>query len=239
MSKLSNFKWTAAGVVTVLVLGVAATAFASTSAGPSRDAAGLGVKSGGFAKGTRQARGPKGAKGQTGGTGSVGPEGARGPEGAQGAEGPKGSPGTTGPPGAPGANGAGGQVLLYSSLDSMADALEGVYTQAFNGPQVTYLGNEVNLASNPGGKKLGTASVEMTQFGTPHTGSTSCAVDVAQQYNWSGTPECYEAQVMLSLFAPGPAAGISVRRTWCCRPRSSTGSLCRSSRPMTRPRSDR
>ncbi len=210
MSKLNDLKWTAAGVVTVLVLGVAATAFASTSAGPSRDAASLSARSSGSGRGIRRARGPKGARGPRGVTGSAGPEGSRGPEGAKGPEGPAGptgATGATGPSGAPGAAGAGGQVLLYSSLDSMGDALEGVYTQAFNGPQITYLGNEVDLASNPGGKKLGTASVEMTQFGTPYTGSTSCAVDVAQQYNWSGTPECYEAQVQLSLFAPGPAAG--------------------------------
>jgi hypothetical protein len=73
-------------------------------------------------------------------------------------------------------------------MDSVGDALDGVYTQSFNGPQIRYSGDEVALASNPAGKQLGSATVSMTQFSTVEAGSTSCGTDVALQYNWSGTP---------------------------------------------------
>jgi hypothetical protein len=97
--------------------------------------------------------------------------------------------------------------MLYSSMDSEGDALDNAYSQAFNGPRLQYFGDEVNLAANPAGKALGTATVSMTQFATPATGSSSCAADVALQYNWSGTPDCYDAEVELSLFKPGSTSG--------------------------------
>jgi hypothetical protein len=170
------------------------------------------------AKTSRGRRGAKGVKGVKGAKGSVGVAGLTGATGAAGATGAIGSAGSTGAQGATGPTGpasigeagpAGptGSVLLYSSLDKVGDALEGVYTQPFNGPEIQYLGDEVNLASNPDGKTLGAATVSLSQFATSATGSTSCAADVALQYNWSESPTCYNADVELSLFTPGEAPG--------------------------------
>lgn len=97
--------------------------------------------------------------------------------------------------------------MLYSSLDTAADALSSVYTQDSNGAELQYFGDEINLASNAAQKTLGTATVSLEQFPTSDTGSASCATDVARQYNWGATRACYDAQVRLSLFAPGATAG--------------------------------
>ena len=202
--------------------------------GPKGDTGDTGPKGGQGSKGDTGARGERGAKGEPGAdgqtgaigargadgsTGATGQAGATGPAGAQGqagATGPAGAQGQAGATGQPGAQGlagpagpagATGSVLLYSSMESAADALDGVYTQAFNGPQLQSFGDEVNLANNEAGKPLGTATVSMEQFSTTDAGSASCATDVGLQYNWSGTPACYDAQVRLSLFTPGATPG--------------------------------
>lgn len=80
-----------------------------------------------------------------------------GATGAPGQQGQKGDPGATG---AKGDKGAAGVVTLYNST-----VPQGRYSQAFNGPQITQFGNAVNLASNPAGAALDTATVTMTNFG--------------------------------------------------------------------------
>lgn len=68
--------------------------------------------------------------------------------------------GAQGIQGVPGPAGPAGVVALYDST-----APQGIYSQAFNGPQVTQFGNAVNLASNPTGAALGSVSVGMVNFG--------------------------------------------------------------------------
>ena len=106
-------------------------------------------------KGDTGATGAQGAQGLKGDTGATGPAGPTGPIGPSGATGAKGDAGATGPAGPPGV------VTLYNSTTP-----QGVFSQAFNGPQITEFGNAVNLASNPTGAALDTATVTMTNFGS-------------------------------------------------------------------------
>jgi hypothetical protein len=48
---------------------------------------------------------------------------------------------------------------LYDSLTP-----QGLYSQAFNGPQITEFGNAVNLAQNPGNAALGKVTVAMVNY---------------------------------------------------------------------------
>lgn len=99
-----------------------------------------------------------------GATGAKGPAGAsivgpQGPAGATGATGPVGAS-VVGPQGPAGVSPTFGPVTLY---DSTTPA--GIYSQAFNGPQVSEFGNAVNLASNPAGAALGIVTVDLVNFG--------------------------------------------------------------------------
>jgi hypothetical protein len=70
---------------------------------------------------------------------------------------PGGHPGPPPPPPPP----PPGAVVLYNST-----VPQGVYSQAFNGPQITQFGDAVNLASNPTDQALGTVAVSLVNFGT-------------------------------------------------------------------------
>jgi len=50
---------------------------------------------------------------------------------------------------------------LYDSLTP-----SGIYSQAFNGPEITEFGNAINLAPNPEGLPLGSVTVGMANFST-------------------------------------------------------------------------
>ena len=65
-----------------------------------------------------------------------------------------------------------GAQVLYDSLIPA-----GIYSQAFNGPEVTQFGNAINLASNPAGAALGTVTVGMANFG-PTAFSTSVTFNI-------------------------------------------------------------
>lgn len=88
---------------------------------------------------------------------------------------------------------------MYDSLTP-----QGVYSQAFNGPQVTQFGQAINLASNPAGAPLDTVNVRMVNF-APTAFSTSVTFKI---YNLGqgGVVGSLLASVTKSIAVPAGSA---------------------------------